>query len=125
MEKDFNNKNYVWQGVLLIILGIPMAILFYGTGVLFIILGIIFLAANKVIVHIDKDHLTFKGAPLAGKKFILFTDIDEAKYHNNYIQLSLNTGKRLKILKGNFKPEDWEELNTFMKTVKPEEPPQQ
>jgi len=120
MEKDFKNKNYLWQGILMIILGIPMAILFYGTGVLFIILGIIFLAANQVIVHIDKDHLTFKGAPLAGKKFILFTDIEEAYYHKNYIKLTLNTGKKLKILKGNFKPEDWEELNTFMKTVKPE-----
>ena len=120
MEKDFKNKNYTWQGVLLIILGIPLAILAYGTGALLVIIGIIFLAANKVALHIDKDHLTFKGAPLAGKKFILFNDIEEAKYHNNYIQLLLNTGKKIKILKGNFKPEDWEEINTIMKGIKPE-----
>ena len=120
MEKDFKNKNYTWQGVVLIILGIPLAILAYGTGILLVILGIVFLATNQVALHIDKDHLTFKGAPLAGKKFILFTDIEEAKYHNNYIQLFLNTGKKIKILKGNFKPADWEEINTFMKTIKPE-----
>jgi len=119
MEKDFKSKNYTWQGILLIILGIPMAILAYGSGVLFIILGIIFLATNQVVLHIDKDHLTFKGAPLAGKKFILFTDIDGAEYHANNIRLLLNTGKKLKILKSNFKSGEWEEINTILKGIKP------
>lgn len=120
MEKDFKSKNYTWQGVVLIILGIPLAILAYGTGILLVILGIVFLAVNKVILHIDKDHLTFKGAPLAGKKFILFNDIEEAKYHDNKIQLLLNTGKKIRILKTNFTAQDWEEINTTMKTIKAE-----
>jgi hypothetical protein len=117
MEKDFLSKNYTWQGVVLIIVGVLSAIV--GVGVLLIILGIIFLAANKVILHIDKDHLTFKAAPLAGKKFVLFADIEDAVYSPNKIMLILNTGKKLRILKTNFTPEDWEEINTFFKGIKP------
>jgi len=117
MKKDFKSKNYVWQGVVLIVLGIPM-ILLQGTGALFIILGLVFILTNQVVLHINSDHLTFKGAPLAGKKYILFNDIEETNFQNNYILLVLKTGKKVRIGKGHFKKEDWDEINEIMKSIK-------
>lgn len=117
MEKDFKSKNYVWQGILLVVIGIPMAFL-QGIGVLLIVLGLVFLLTNQVVLHIAADHLTFKGAPLAGKKYVLFNDIEETDYSERAILLKLKTGKKIRIPKTHFKQNDWDEINKTIKSIK-------
>mgnify|MGYP000926547522 CR=1 FL=1 len=119
MEKKFKkNSSYTTWGIISLVLGIP-GLFLKGVGFALIVIGIIQLTQPGFPLQFFSNYFTFKATSLAPLKNVKFSEITNIEYSGSKIVITYLQGKKIRIGRGLFMSNDWNEIINAFKQIKP------